>query len=155
MSKPAPSGTRSRSSPSAMGPTLPCPSHSHGSCAASDAAKPVDIRKMLLPQLGIPHAKALFRRKTQHADLALVLVVVHLVSRLTGVLERVHTGQCRMDLSLGNQPVGLPRLAVVGEVRADDPLQVNPQIAVVVLVQPAARGRARDERATLPGEATT
>ncbi len=43
-----------------------------------------------------------------------------------------------MDHALGDQPVGLPRLAVVGEVRADDPLEVHPQVAVVVLVREAA-----------------
>src|ERR1044071_5261966 len=109
MSKPAPSGTRSRSSPSAMGPTLPCPSDEDG----SDAAETVDGRKMLLPQLGIPHAQALFRCEAQHADLALVCVLVHVVRGLSSLLQCVHTGQCRVGLSLGDQPVGLPRLPVV------------------------------------------
>src|SRR5688500_8803115 len=111
MSKPAPSGTRSRSSPSAMGTTLPCSTGTDG----SDAAEPVDGRKMLLTQLRIPHAQALFRCEAQHTDLALVCVLVHVVRRLSGVLQCVHTGQCGVDLSLGDQPVRLPRLAVVRE----------------------------------------
>ena len=40
-------------------------------------------------------------------------------------------------IALRDQPVGLPRLAVVGEVGADDPLEVHPEVAVVVLVHEA------------------
>src|SRR5262245_141611 len=122
-----------------------------GRVVASNTTKTVDRRKMLLAQPRIPYAEALFRRETQHADLALVLVLVHLERGLAGLLQRVHTGQCRMDLSLGDQAVRLPRLAVVGEVRADDALQVHPEVAVVVLVQEAARRRARDDRAAALG----
>ena len=43
----------------------------------------------------------------------------------------------------GDQPVGLPRLAVVGEVGADDPLEVHPEVAVVVLVHVARTSRRR------------
>src|ERR1044071_10299559 len=54
-----------------------------------------------------------------------------------------------MDLPLGDQAVRLPRLAVVREVRADDVLQVHPQVTVVVLMHEPARRRAGDDRAAL------
>src|SRR4051794_37310379 len=78
-------------------------------------------------------AQALLRCETQHADLALVQVLVDVVRRLPGLLERVRLGQRRVDLALGDEAVGLPRLLVVGEVGRDDPLEVHPEVAVVVL----------------------
>src|SRR4051794_5475967 len=48
--------------------------------------------------------------------------------------------------------VGAPALGVVGEVRADDALREHPQVAVVELVQEAARRRARDDLAAATGD---
>ena len=53
----------------------------------------------------------------QHTELALVEVVVHLVRGLAHLGERVHRRQDRLDPALGDEPVGGPRLGVVGEVR--------------------------------------
>src|SRR4051794_4392814 len=50
-----------------------------------------------------------------------------------------------MDGALGDEPVRLPRFAVVGEVAGDDPLEVHPEVAVVVLVHvPGRRGAGGD-----------
>ena len=59
-------------------------------------------------------------RQAEHADLALVQVVVHLVGGLAG-LARAGTPADRIGwiMPLADQPVGLPRLLVVGEVAAD------------------------------------
>ena len=78
-------------------------------------------------------------------------VVVHLVGGLTGLLEREHLAHHRMDHPLADEPVGLPRLLVVGEVAADEPLQPHPEVAVVELEHEATGGRARDHRATALG----
>ena len=91
------------------------------------------------------------RGQAQHADLALVQVAVHVVRGLAGLVQRVDHRQGRVDHALGDQPVGLPGLAVVGEVRADDPLEGHPQVAVVVLVHVARRGSAGDDRAAALG----
>ncbi len=90
--------------------------------------------------------------RQQHADLALVRVAVHLVRGLAGLLQRVGLRQRRVDPAERDQPVGLPRLLVVGEVAADDPLEVHPEVAVVVLVQEAARGGAGDDGAAALGD---
>jgi hypothetical protein len=47
-------------------------------------------------------------RQARHADLALVHGVVHLVRRLTCLLQREHLAEHRMDLALADQPVCLP-----------------------------------------------
>src|SRR6266498_944788 len=62
----------------------------------------------------IRDAEAFFRREAEHADLALMRVAVNVLGRLSGLGEWVHLGQCGVDLAAGDQPVGLPRLAVVG-----------------------------------------
>src|SRR5690348_16136104 len=55
-----------------------------------------------------------------------------------------------MDPSPAHQTVGFPRLAVVGEVRADHPLEPHPQVTVVVLVQVAGCGGTSDHRTAAP-----
>ena len=52
-----------------------------------------------------------------------------------------------MDPALADEPVRLPRLAVVREVAALERLLVHPEVAVVVLDHEAARRRARDDGA--------
>ena len=66
------------------------------------------------------------------------------MSLVDGGKGQVASAQAAVD-----ELVGLPRLAVVGEVRADDALEVHPQVAVVVLVHVARGRRARDDRAAL------
>src|SRR5690606_21032225 len=44
------------------------------------------------------------------------------------------------------------RLAVVGEVAGDDPLEVHPEVAVVVLVHVSGGGGAGGDHATLAGD---
>ena len=61
--------------------------------------------------------------------------------------------QRRQDLALADQPVGVPGLAVVGEVRALDGLELHPEVAVVVLDHVARGGGAGDDGAgPLAGE---
>ena len=52
-----------------------------------------------------------------------------------------------MDPALPDEPVRLPRLAVVGEVAALERLLVHPEVAVVVLDHESARRRAGDDGA--------
>src|SRR5690348_11104185 len=100
--------------------------------SASDSSEEVDLVEVLGAQLLVLDAEALLRRERQDADLALVLVVVHVERGLADLLEGVDLRQGRVDLALGDEAVGLPRLAVVGEVAGDDLLEVHPQVAVVV-----------------------
>ena len=51
-----------------------------------------------------------------------------------------------------DHPVRLPGLAVVGEVGRDDPLQLHPEVAVVVLDHEAGGGGAGDDRAAPSGD---
>src|SRR5690606_28631498 len=88
----------------------------------------------------------------QHADLADVPVAVHVVDCLTGVFRGVRSGEGGVDLALGDEAVGLPRLPVVGEMRSDDPLEGHPQVAVVVLVAVAGSGRTGHDGAALAGD---
>ncbi len=74
------------------------------------------------------------------------------VGGLPGLGQWVHPGEGRMDQTLGDQSVGLPRLAVVREVRSDHALEVHPQIAVVIGVQEAAGGGAGHDRPAAPGD---
>ena len=78
-------------------------------------------------------AEALLGRQAQHADLALVQVLVDVVRRLAGLARAGRScdsvGWIR---PAADEPVGLPALLVVGEVRADDALEVHPEVAVVV-----------------------
>src|SRR6266545_2751330 len=57
-----------------------------------------------------------------------------------------------MDTALGDQPVRLPGFAVVGEVRTDDPFQVHPEVAVVVLVHETRGGCAGHDGAAALGD---
>src|SRR4051812_5199223 len=65
----------------------------------------------LVSQLGIVDAEPLARRKAQHADLALVQVVVHLVGGLAGVGQRVDGREDRLHLAGADELVRVPRLA--------------------------------------------
>ena len=60
--------------------------------------------------------ETLLGSQAQHPDLALVGVVVDVECGLADLGERVGARQGRVDHPLGDQPVGLPRLTVVGEV---------------------------------------
>ena len=107
----------------------------------------------LRPQLRVVDAESLLGRETQHADLALVQVAVDLQGRLAHLLEGIERRQRREHLSPTDELVGVPRLAVVGEVRALDGLELHPQMPVVVLDHVARRRRARDDGAgPLAGE---
>src|SRR4051812_45502364 len=86
----------------------------------------------LLAELGVVDAEALLGGQAQDTDLALVQVVVDLVGGLARLGEGVDGRQDGLDGPVGDQPVGLPRLLVVGEVGGDDPLQLHPEVAVVV-----------------------
>src|SRR5437867_3220405 len=105
----------------------------------------------LLAELGIVDAVALLGRQAQHADLALVQVVVDLVGSLARLLQRVDGREDRLHLARREQAVRLPRLLVVGEVRGHDALQLHPEMPVVVLDHVTARRRARDDRAAPRG----
>ncbi len=73
--------------------------------------------------------------------------------RLAHLAQRVDGRQRRQDLALAHQPVGVPGLAVVGEVRALDGLELHPEVAVVVLDHVARGGGAGDDGARpLAGE---
>src|SRR6476661_10108595 len=111
------------------------------------------VDRLLEPRalLGVAHAEARLRRQGQHADLALMGVLVDVEGRLTHLLEGVRLAEGRVDQAAVDQLVGLPGLAVVREVRADDALEVHPEVAVVVLVQVARRRGARDDGAALAG----
>src|SRR4051794_37639653 len=115
----------------------------------SDVTEPVDRVVVLFPHRDVAYAEPFLGREAEHADLALVQVAVDVVRRLTRLLHRVDPRQRRVDVALGDQAVGLVRLAVVREVRADDALEVHPEVAVVVLVQEAGGARAGDDRAAL------
>src|SRR3954454_679783 len=101
----------------------------------SDAPEAVDLLLEARPLLRVADPQTLLRSQGEDADLALVGVAVDVARGLADLLHRVGLGQRRMDQPPVDEPVGLPRLLVVGEVRADDPLEVHPQVAVVVLVQ--------------------
>ncbi len=99
------------------------------------------------PQLGVVDAEPLLGGQAQHADLPLVGLWWTGVGRLAHLLQRVQRREDGLDLAQGDQPVGLPRLLVVGEVARLDPLELHPEVAVVVLDHVAAGGRAGDDRA--------
>src|SRR3954463_3856256 len=87
----------------------------------------------LLAEGRVVDARALLGSQAQDTDLPLVQVLVHRVRGLADVLERVDGREDRLDLALADQPVRVPGLAVVGEVRADDALELHPEVPVVVL----------------------
>src|SRR5664280_3178908 len=133
------------------------PSRAH--LGYSGVSEPVDRRQERCPLLQVRGPQTGLGGQGKHADLALVAVAVDVEGSLTDLLEGVGVAQRRVGEPPDDQVVGLPGLAVVGEVRADDALEAHPQIAVVVLVQ-EARGRraghdgaapARDEDAGAEG----
>src|SRR4051812_313697 len=101
------------------GPERPPPSGR----ALSEPPEPVDLGEVLGPLLLVADTEALLGSQAEDPDLALVEVLVDVVRRLADAVHRVGLRQRRVDLPLGDQPVGLPRLAVVREVRADDALE--------------------------------
>ncbi len=128
------------------------PERQSGTTVRSVTAEAVDRAFVPRAHLGVADAEPVGGGQAPHADLALVRVAVHLVRGLAGLLQRVRLRHGRVHLAERDQPVGLPRLVVVGEVAADDPLEVHPQVAVVVLVHVAAGGGAGDDRAALLGD---
>src|SRR5579875_2296314 len=116
----------------------------------SAVAEPVDRRLVLCTEFTVADTETLLRCQAQHADLALVCVAVDVVGGLAGLRQRVHLRDRRVDRALRDEPDRLPRLAVVREVRADDPLERHPEVPVVVLVHVARGGRARGDDATTP-----
>ena len=74
----------------------------------------------LLPELGVVDAEALLGGQAQHADLALVQVVVDLVGGLADVGRAGSTAE-RIGWILPSAMswLAVPRLAVVGEVASD------------------------------------
>src|SRR4051812_44164770 len=84
---------------------------------ASDAAEAVDLRLEPGPLVPVADAEAFGGGQAQDADLALVGVVLHVAGGLADVVHGVGPGQRGVDEALVDEPVGLPRLLVVGEVR--------------------------------------
>src|SRR6266496_2348448 len=107
---------------------------------ASDVPEAVDRRQVGGPPLRVADTETLLRCQAQYPHLALMQVAVHVERGLPGLGQRVAARQGGVDQALGDQPVRLPGLPVVGEVRADDALEVHPEVAVVVLVPEAAGG---------------
>ena len=100
-----------------------------------------------LAHLGVGDAEALLGREHEHAELALVQVVVHLVRPPRRPRSNGNTADSiGWILPSPIEPVRLPRLAVVREVTALERLLVHPEVAVVVLDHEAAGGRAGDDR---------
>ena len=105
------------------------------------------------PELGVVDAETLLGGQAEDADLALVEVAVDLVGGLAHLGQGVDGREGGQDLALADQLVGVPGLAVVGEVGALDGLELHPEVAVVVLDHVARGGRAGDDGAgPLAGE---
>ena len=121
-------------------------------CFSGSATEPVELVPDLRTQFVVVDTETFLRCEAQDAELALVHVVVHLESGLSGLVEREGLAQHRMDHALGDHAVGLVGLAVVGEVAADDLLEVHPEVAVVVLDVEARGRRARDDHAAALGD---
>jgi len=68
-------------------------------------------------QLLVADAETLLGRQAEDADLALVGVVVDVEGRLADVVDASTCAKGSVGLALRDQPIGLPRLAVVSEVR--------------------------------------
>src|SRR5699024_562763 len=118
----------------------------------SDAPEAVDLVDVLLAHLGVEDAQSFPGGQAEDAALALVEVLVDVKGGMANLVEGVRPGTGRVDRTLGDEAVGLPRLAVVGEVAGDDPLEVHPQVAVVVLVHVARGRRAGGDGAALAGD---
>src|SRR4051812_21757191 len=136
--RPRSGGSRPRISP---------PPHPKQPCL--DAPEAVDRVLESGPLLGVADAEAFLGGHGEDPDLALVGVVLHVAGGLPDVLHGVDLGQGGVDQAAVDEPVGLPGLPVVGEVAADDPLEVHPEVAVVVLVHVAAGRGASDDDAAL------
>src|SRR3954471_6477551 len=89
--------------------------------ARSSTAEAVDLLLEAGPLLPVADAEAFGRGEGEDADLALVGVAVQVVGGLADVVHGVGVGQGGVDQAAVDEPVGLPGLLVVGEVRADDP----------------------------------
>src|ERR1700712_4339552 len=83
----------------------------------SYAAEAVDLRLEPGALLRVADAEALLGGQAQHADLALVGVVLDVAGRLADVVHGVDLRERGVHEALVDEPVGLPRLLVVGEVR--------------------------------------
>ena len=86
------------------------------------------------------------------ASLPSASLLVDGAGRLADLGEVVGGRHDRLDAALVDEAVHVPRLLVVGEVRRDDPLQLHPEVAVVVLEHEARRRRAGDDRAAALGD---
>src|SRR5689334_17105751 len=106
MVKPPLSSTSCRGSRDSSFMPLVIPAISAGyAWARSDVPEAVDRLEVLCPEvlcLG-RNTQALLGGEAQHADLALVGVLVDVVRRLAGVLEAVGLRQRRVDLALGDE----------------------------------------------------
>src|SRR4051794_880839 len=83
---------------------------------SSDVAEAVDRGQVLLALGRVLDAEAFGGGEGEDADLALVQVAVHVAGGLPDLLHRVGLGQGGVDQAAVDEPVGLPRLLVVGEV---------------------------------------
>src|SRR5262245_949019 len=101
----------------------------------SNIAETVYFGLVSITQLGVSHPQSFPRCKAKHANLPLMKVGMDVLGRLAGAIEGVGTRERRMDPALNDQPVRLPGLSVVREMRTDDPFEIHPQVPVVVLVQ--------------------
>src|SRR5215471_12769547 len=93
---------------------------------ASHAPETIDRVDVPRPLFAVAYAESLLRREGEYADLALMQIPMHLVRRLSGLLQRERLGQRRVDQAAVDQAVGLPGFTVVGEVAPHDALEVHP-----------------------------
>ena len=75
-----------------------------------------DLGEVSLTHLEIPDPQALLGCQAEDPDLALVGIAVHLVGRLSGLLEGEGLGQGGVNEAAGDEAVGFVGLAVVREV---------------------------------------
>jgi len=80
--------------------------------------------QVLVAQRPVADAEPFLRGQAQHPHLAMMQVPVDIQGGLAGILHRVDHRHGRVNHALGHQAVGLPRLTVVGEVRADDAVRL-------------------------------
>src|SRR6476620_10364756 len=77
-----------------------------------------DLIEEPLTHRWVGDAQPLLGREDEHAELALVEIVVDLCRGLARLIEGEHGRQGRVDAPLADEPVRLPRLPVVREVAA-------------------------------------
>src|SRR5262245_56809894 len=118
----------------------------------SGTSEAVDRPQVLGTQLVVTHPEAPLRCETHYSYLALMLIAVYFERCLSGLIHCVRLRERGMDLAFRDQSVRLPRLAIVGEMGADDVLEIHPQVAVVVHVPEARRRGAGDDRAATFGD---